>query len=176
MLGPDATSVYQQYGALTGYTELPPLYSLGYHQCRWNYNSEKDVLEVDENFDRYGIPYDVIWLDIEYTESKKYFTWQKDSFPTPEKMLQALDKHKRKLVTIIDPHIKQESGYKVFETLSKQELSVRDADNTEYHGFCWPGESIWIDTLSPKAVEFWKDQFKFGRFCVSYVVNYMKHH
>ncbi|KAK9487295.1 glycosyl hydrolases family 31-domain-containing protein [Lipomyces starkeyi] len=165
LLGPDPSSVYQQYGLLTGFTSLPPIYALGYHQCRWNYNSEEDVLEVDANFDSYDIPYDAIWLDIEYTDGKKYFTWLKSMFPTPEKMMQALDKRKRKLVTIIDPHIKKESGYKVYEGLSKNELAVKTDNGEEFNGWCWPGESAWIDTFNPKAVEYWKEQFKSGKYC-----------
>ncbi|KAK9460282.1 glycosyl hydrolases family 31-domain-containing protein [Lipomyces oligophaga] len=167
MLGPDSPSLYRQYGALTGYTALPPIYSLGYHQCRWNYQSEEDVLEVDANFDKYDIPYDVIWLDIEYTDGKKYFTWWKSMFSSPEKMMQALAKRKRKLVAIIDPHIKKENGYKVYENLSKNDLTIKNKDGKEYNGWCWPGESTWIDTFNPKAIEFWKDQFKLGKFCGS---------
>ncbi|KAK9447728.1 glycosyl hydrolases family 31-domain-containing protein [Limtongia smithiae] len=165
MLGPNSASVYQQYGSLTGYAPLPPIYALGYHQCRWNYNSEDDVLEVDANFDKHEIPYDCIWLDIEYTENKKYFTWMKPSFPNAEKMMQALDKRKRKLVAIIDPHIKKETGYKVYEGLVKNDLTTKTENGKEYNGWCWPGESAWIDTFNPKAIEYWKDQFKPGKFC-----------
>ncbi|KAK9476504.1 glycosyl hydrolases family 31-domain-containing protein [Lipomyces japonicus] len=165
MLGPNPTSVYQQYGLLTGFTALPPIYAIGYHQCRWNYNSEEDVEDVDANFDKHEIPYDAIWLDIEYTDSKKYFTWAKAAFPTPEKMLQNLEKRKRKLVVIIDPHIKKESGYQVYEGLSKNKLAIQTEEQQEYNGWCWPGESAWIDTFNPKAIEYWKEQFKPGKFC-----------
>lgn len=43
-----------------------------YHQCRWNYNDEADTLAVDAGFDEHDIPYDVIWLDIEHTDGKRY--------------------------------------------------------------------------------------------------------
>lgn len=46
-------------------------FTLGYHQCRWNYNDEDDVRTVVENFDIHNMPMDVIWLDIEYTDNKK---------------------------------------------------------------------------------------------------------
>jgi alpha 1,3-glucosidase len=63
MMGPTAKDVFQQYSTLTGPTPLPPvgiaifpnaflltsdysqLFSLAYHQCRWNYNDEKDVAQ-----------------------------------------------------------------------------------------------------------------------------------
>ena len=51
------------------------MFSIGYHQCRWNYRDEKDVADVHAHFERYDFPYDVIWLDIEHTDGKRYFTW-----------------------------------------------------------------------------------------------------
>lgn len=44
--GPDVASVYRQYTALTGTQQLPPLFALGYHQCRWNYRDERDISTV----------------------------------------------------------------------------------------------------------------------------------
>ena len=59
------------YGAVTGTTQLPQYFALGYHQCRWNYRDEEDVKTVDATMDQYDIPYDVIWLDIEHTDGKR---------------------------------------------------------------------------------------------------------
>ena len=53
---------------------MPQMFSLGYHQCRWNYKDEADVLGVNAGFDQHDIPYDVIWLDIEYLDDKKCVT------------------------------------------------------------------------------------------------------
>jgi alpha-glucosidase (family GH31 glycosyl hydrolase) len=47
-------------------------FALGHHQCRWNYNDQDDVRMVDNMMDEYDIPNDVMWLDIEHTDSKKY--------------------------------------------------------------------------------------------------------
>ena len=68
---PALAQVSKQYSALTGTTALPQLFALGYHQCRWNYRDEEDVAAVNAGFDAHNIPYDVIWLDIEYTVGKK---------------------------------------------------------------------------------------------------------
>ena len=72
--GPDVSSVYRQYTALTGTQALPPLFALGYHQCRWNYRDERDVSAVEGMFETLDYPVDVIWLDIEHTDGKRYFT------------------------------------------------------------------------------------------------------
>lgn len=40
--------------------------------CRWNYKDEADVAAVDAGFDEHNIPYDVLWLDIEHTDGKRW--------------------------------------------------------------------------------------------------------
>lgn len=47
---------------------------VGYHQCRWNYRDERDVAAVEGMFEQLDYPVDVIWLDIEHTDGKRYFT------------------------------------------------------------------------------------------------------
>jgi alpha 1,3-glucosidase len=112
-LGPTPRDVLGAYTQLTGHAQLPPLFSLAYHQCRWNYFSAQDVRAVDRRFDAADIPYDVIWLDIEYTDDKKYFTWDARNFRDPVAMQRQLATHGRKLVAIIDPHIKNVADYRV---------------------------------------------------------------
>ena len=70
-----------------GTTPLPPSFAIAYHQCRWNYNDQDDVLTVNSNFDKFDIPVDVIWLDIEHTNGKRYFTWDKQKFPDSVEMI-----------------------------------------------------------------------------------------
>jgi len=65
---------------------MPRQFAIAYHQCRWNYIDEKDVAGVNEGFETNDIPYDVLWLDIEHTDDKKYFTWDPVKFPTPKDM------------------------------------------------------------------------------------------
>lgn len=162
MLGDNPAEINKMYGEITGFAQLPQSFAIGHHQCRWNYNSQDDVLEVNANFDKHNIPYDVIWLDIEYTDDKKYFTWNKANFPDPVGMMDELDETKRKLVAIIDPHIKVTKNYDVVDYLEKHDLAIEGADGKPYHGHCWPGESLWIDTLAPKARQFWNTLFASG--------------
>jgi mannosyl-oligosaccharide alpha-1,3-glucosidase len=65
-LGPTPNDIFKQYSGLTGTTALPQYFGIAYHQCRWNYQSQEDVLEVSQRFDDADIPMDVLWLDIEY--------------------------------------------------------------------------------------------------------------
>lgn len=171
MLGDSPAEINKLYGEITGFGQLPQNFAIGHHQCRWNYNSQEDVLEVNANFDKYGIPYDVIWLDIEYTDEKKYFTWNKQNFPDPVQMMNELDETKRKLVAIIDPHIKAVKDYSVVSDIEKNKLAVENAEGKDFHGHCWPGESIWIDTLGPKARELWNKLFAAGSTFAGAVTN-----
>lgn len=95
--GPDPASVFSQYAGLTGTPMLPPLYSLAYHQCRWNYVSSEDVRSVQKGFDEEDMPVDVFWLDIEYSEGHKYFMWDKKTFPDPVEMIADVEAKERKV-------------------------------------------------------------------------------
>lgn len=85
--GPTPDDVFEQYARLTGPSALPPDWALGYHQCRWNYLSSDDVRTVAQRFDNDDMPFDVLWLDIEYAEDHKYFIWKKSDFPDPVSMV-----------------------------------------------------------------------------------------
>jgi mannosyl-oligosaccharide alpha-1,3-glucosidase len=161
LTGPTPQKLSHQYAQLTGTTPLPPLFSLAYHQCRWNYKDEADVDDVNRKFDVHNMPMDVIWLDIEHTDGKKYFTWDGNKFPTPEKMLQGVAAMGRRMVTIVDPHIKRESGYYIHEGASSRDYYVKRADGTAYEGFCWPGPSMYLDFTSAEVRDWWSQQFAY---------------
>jgi len=160
MMGPGPKDVSRQYGALTGNTPLPPEWSIAYHQCRWNYNDQEDVMTVEGKFDEHDIPMDVMWLDIEHTDGKKYFTWDGRKFPDSVAMLDGLSAHGRKLVTIVDPHIKKDSGYWVHNDLSSKGLYVKNKDGGDYEGWCWPGASYYPDFLNSEARDYFAEQYK----------------
>ncbi|KAJ1352135.1 hypothetical protein KIN20_008335 [Parelaphostrongylus tenuis] len=163
-LGPQPHDSVRQLAALTGFHPLPPIFALAYHQSRWNYNNQTDVKEVHNGFDEHNIPLDVLWLDIEHTDGKRYFTWDKERFPDPELMIKDLTTKGRKLVTIIDPHIKKDSKYSVYAAAKKEGFFVRKRDGTIYEGNCWPGGSSYIDFIDPEARKFWADQFAFDKY------------
>lgn len=164
ILGPKPQDVSHTYSTLTGYSQLPPSFAIAHHQCRWNYISDEDVKDVDRKFDKFKIPYDVIWLDIEYTDGKAYFTWDSHNFPDPIAMERQLDDSERKLVVIIDPHIKNQNNYPVVDELKSKDLGVKNKEGNLFEGWCWPGSSHWIDGFNPAARTWWKSLFKYDRF------------
>ena len=77
---------------------------------------------------------DVMWLDIEHTDGKKYFTWDARKFPDSIAMIDNLAAVGRKLVTIVDPHIKKDNSYWVHKELTDLSLYVKNKDGSDYEG------------------------------------------
>ncbi|KLO09715.1 glycoside hydrolase family 31 protein [Schizopora paradoxa] len=159
--GPTPEDVFAQYARLTGTPVLPAHWALGYHQCRWNYVSSDDVRSVQQRFDEEDFPVDVFWLDIEYSEEHKYFIWDKKNFPDPVDMTQDVEKIARKMVVIIDPHLKRTQDYPVYKEASELGILVKPSSGEgEYEGWCWSGSSSWVDFFNPGSWDWWKKLFK----------------
>ncbi|XP_017553579.1 neutral alpha-glucosidase AB isoform X1 [Pygocentrus nattereri] len=164
LLGPTPNDVFAQYASLTGTQAFPSLSTLGYHQCRWNYNDKEDVKTVDEGFDKHDIPCDFIWLDIEHTDGKRYFTWDPHKFAQPKEMLQGLMDKKRKMVAIVDPHIKVDSGYNINNEIRSKSFYVKTKDGADYEGWCWPGNSGYPDFTNPEMRAWWASKFAYDQY------------
>lgn len=44
------------------------------------------------------------------------------------------------MVTIVDPHIKVDEGYRVHAELRARGFYVKTRDGSDYEGWCWPGQ------------------------------------
>ncbi|KAF8342699.1 glycoside hydrolase family 31 protein [Cantharellus anzutake] len=157
--GPTPDDVFAQYASLTGTTPLPAHFAIAHHQCRWNYVSSDDVRTVSKRFDEDDMPVDVIWLDIEYSEEHKYFIWDEKTFPDPVEMANDVASVGRKMVVIIDPHLKRTSDYPVFAEAEAKKILVKKANGEDYEGWCWSGSSAWVDFFHPDSWEWWHKLF-----------------
>ncbi|KAK9685064.1 Glycosyl hydrolases family 31 [Popillia japonica] len=162
--GPTLRDCVRQYTTLTGVTPLPQYFTLGYHQCRYSYMSQEDVETVVAEFDNHNFPMDVIWLDIDYSDGYKYFTWNYTAFPDPEGMQNNVAATGRKMVAISDPHIKVEEGYFVYEQALGGDYFVKDSNGDVYEGECWPGLSSYIDYFNPEAQEWYGELYSLENF------------
>ena len=163
--GPTASDVMRQYAVAAGGTAMPPLWSLGYHQCRWNYRDEADVRMVDGGFDEHDIPYDVLWLDIEHTDGKRYMTWDDRFFPNPVKMQEEVTEKGRHMVCIVDPHVKRDDNYATHREAQQKGLYVKKSDGTsDFDGWCWPGSSSYLDVTDAGVRSWWSDKFSLANY------------
>jgi alpha-glucosidase len=152
--------IIKHYTSLTGRMEMPPLWSIGYQQCRYSYYPDKEVFSVARTFREKDIPADVIVLDIHYMESYKIFTWSQRDFPKPQEMLAQLKEMGFNVVVICDPGIKVEDGYKAYEEGVRDEVFIKYPDGTNYKGQVWPGWCHFPDFTNPKARRWWKDHIE----------------
>ncbi len=150
--------ILSAYSDLTGRMERPPLWSLGYQQCRWSYMSESRVREVAREFRDRRIPCDVIYFDIDYMEDYRVFTWSKTRFPEPEKLLSDLTREGFAPIVIVDPGVAIHPGYEVYDAGMREDWfflkTLKDELVVER---VWPGEVHHPDFTHPRVREIWGD-------------------
>lgn len=158
--GPSLKKVIKRYSELVGKIPLPPKWSLGYQQCRWSYYPESEVLELAQRFRNKHIPCDVIYLDIHYMNSYRCFTWHPHRFPKPKKMLRKLKKMGFKVVAIIDPGIKVDHNYWVYQQGIAGDHFCKYPDGSYYQGQVWPGWCCFPDFSKPETRRWWGNLYK----------------
>jgi alpha-glucosidase len=159
--GPEMAEVVATYTDLTGKPhELPALWTLGYHQCKWSYYPESKVKEIAHKFRELQIPCDAIYLDIDYMDGFRCFTWNKEYFPDPKRMVKELADDGFKTIVIIDPGIKIDNEYSVFKEGLEKDYFCKRADGPYMKGKVWPGECYFPDFTNPEVREWWSGLFK----------------
>lgn len=159
--GPEMQDVIESYTDLTGKPhQLPPLWALGYHQCKWSYYPESNVKEITKKFRDLKIPCDAIYLDIDYMDGFRCFTWNKEHFPDPKRMVKELMEDGFKTVAIIDPGIKIDMDYSVFSEALENDYFCKRADGPYMKGKVWPGECYFPDFTKPEVRDWWSGLFK----------------
>lgn len=153
--GPSPADVLRRYTELTGRTPLPPLWALGYHQSRWSYETEAEVLEVAREFRRRRIPCDAIHLDIHYMDGYRCFTWNPRDFPNPERLIEELRAIGMRAVAVIDPGIKVDPGFSVYADGVQNDRFVRRKDGSLFEGYVWPGKCVFPDFTKPEVRDWW---------------------
>jgi alpha-glucosidase len=152
--------ILTHYTHLTGRTPMPPLWSIGYQQCRYSYYPDKEVLALAQTFREKDMPADAIVLDIHYMEQYKIFTWNSKDFPDPKGLLEKLKSLGFQVVVMCDPGIKVEQGYKTYDSGVKENVFIKYPDGTDYMGQVWPGWCHFPDFTKPETRAWWHKQFK----------------
>jgi len=157
--GPHMMDVVKSYHLLTGTHPMPPLWALGYHQCRWSYYPEAKVKKITNGFRENKIPCDGIYLDIDYMDGYRCFTWNNKYFPDPKKMIAELAADGFKTVVIIDPGIRVDDNYEVFKEGKKNHYFCRRSDDYFMEGHVWPGRCQFPDFTNPDVRTWWGGLF-----------------
>ncbi|MEA2700723.1 MAG: alpha-glucosidase, partial [Myxococcales bacterium] len=155
--GPAMADILAAYTFVTGRMAAPPIWALGHHQCRFNDYTNEQILQIGRNYRERDIPCDVLWLDIDYMDGFRIFTWDQKKFPDVPEMITTMKGDKFRLVTIIDPGVKAEAGYAVFDEGKARDLFCKTEAGQLYIGQVWPGRTAFPDYVKPETRAWWSD-------------------
>jgi alpha 1,3-glucosidase len=79
-------------------------------------------------------------------------------------MQQAIAAKGRRLVNIVDPHIKRDNNYHVHQEATSASHYVKNKKGNDYEGWCWPGSSAYLDFFQQRVRDFWSDLFSLARY------------
>jgi alpha-glucosidase len=174
--GPGIKKLLGRYADLTGHMPMPPIWALGNQQSRWSYYPEALAEEVVRTYRARDLPLDLLYLDINFMNGNRVFTWDPKHFPDPKSFLDRLGQLGVKVVTIVDPGIKyqpplpdarngseraklspQEKSYYVYNQGIKKNYFLKRKNGKLYIGKVWPGKSVFVDYTLSAAREWWGD-------------------
>lgn len=152
--GPDMPEILRSYTALTGRMAAPPLWSLGVHQCRFHDYTQDDIRRLSVEYRERDIPCDVMWFDIGYMNGYRVFTWDPKKFSDVTGLLSELKERQFRSVAIVDPGVKLDPGYPVFEEGYAKNFFCKTEGGKLYVGQVWPGRTVFPD-FSREEVRTW---------------------
>lgn len=158
--GENIKEVVKNYTALTGRMEMPPLWSLGYQQCRFSYFSQEEVRELVKTFEEKDIPLDVVYLDIDYMDGFRVMTFKTPNFDDAAGLISDLKEKGIRTITIIDPGVKVDEEYLVFKRGKEGNHFTKKLDGEMFIGAVWPGDSAFPDFSNKDCREWWKSELK----------------
>ena len=158
--GENIKEVVKNYTALTGRMEMPPLWSLGYQQCRFSYFSQEEVRELVKTFEEKDIPLDVVYLDIDYMDGFRVMTFKTPNFDDAAGLISDLKEKGIRTITIIDPGVKVDEEYEVFKRGKEGNHFTKKLDGQIFIGAVWPGDSAFPDFSNKDCREWWKSELK----------------
>lgn len=161
MAGEAIADIVEHYTYLTGRAPLPQLWTLGYHQCRWGYESAKDIRTVAKAMREHGIPCESVQYDIDYMDGYRVFTWDDKEYEPAGQLIKELEQDGFKAVCIIDPGVKVDKGYSVYDEGIKKDYFAHDKDGDVYVNEVWPGDAVYPDFGREDVRKWWANNHKF---------------
>jgi alpha-glucosidase (family GH31 glycosyl hydrolase) len=160
---PDPQKVIQKYHNLIGKPVLIPDWGLGWHQCKWGYDTLDKLKTVVQNYANNGIPLDTIWNDIDYMQTYRDFTIDPVRFNGLQTWVETdlhakQDKH---YIPIVDAGVAYRPNaavpYKFFEDGKTQDIFTKTDDGTQiFIGKVWPNDAAFPDWSNAKTSAWWQ--------------------
>eukprot|EP00052_Salpingoeca_macrocollata_P028710 m.281612 g.281612 ORF g.281612 m.281612 type:complete len:898 (+) comp22892_c0_seq3:862-3555(+) len=163
LLGPTVDDVLMQYASVVGFPLMPAYWHLGFHLCRWGYNSANRTMQVVQAMRDNGIPQDVQWNDIDYMDKHLDFTYDPVAYAELPDVVRNLHDHNQHYIQIIDPGISSEQkpgSYPAFDSGISQKIFVTNSSGGVLIGKVWPGLTAFPDFLNKNTLSWWKEQIQ----------------
>lgn len=156
IFGKDYKEIMTQYIGLTGKPIMPPRWALGFAQCRGLLTREDLTYEIARGYRERGIPCDIIYQDIGWTQHLQDFNWRKGNYKNPRKMLADLDSMGFKVILSQDPVISQGNKAQWAEADSLGYF-VKDVTTGKSYDMPWPwgGNCGVVDFTIPEVADWW---------------------
>ena len=152
---PTPQGVVQALADLTGHMPLPPRWAIGFQQCRYSYAPATEVERIAREFRARDLPCDVLWMDIDYMDQHRSFTFDPNGFPDPRALADTLHSRGFRSVWILDPHLRQEPGYEPYDQGTQGDHWVKNPDGTPFVGKVWPGQCVFPDFTNRDTRAWW---------------------
>ena len=153
-------AVLRGLAELIGTMPLPPKWALGFQQCRYSYYPDARVRQIADEFRARQLPCDVIWMDIDYMDGFRIFTFDPKRFPDPKATNDYLHGKAFHSVWMIDPGVKVDPGYGVYDSGNAKKLWVQTSTGADFHGEVWPGDCVFPDFTMPDTRQWWGGLYK----------------
>ena len=160
MPGADIKEVLRKYIALTGHANLQQKWIYGYHQSHWGYLSAEEIREISDTMRQYHIPFDAIHWDIDYMEGFRVFTFNGQRFSDPKALCDYLKSIHVKPIAIIDPGVKKDEGYFMYDEGEENGYFAKNPDGSTYVGRVWPGDAVFPDFSKEEVRQWWGEKMK----------------
>lgn len=156
MFGKDYKEIIGHYIGLTGKPIMPPKWALGFSQCRGLLTNEKLTYEIAEGYRERGIPCDIIYQDIGWTQHLQDFNWRKGNYQNPRKMLADLKDMGFHVILSQDPVISQ-NNRKQWAEADSLGYFTKDIRTGKSYDMPWPwgGNCGVVDFTIPEVADWW---------------------
>ena len=143
---------------LLGIPILPPYWSLGNHQSRFGIKSFDEFKNIYNNYKKYEIPIDVMWLDIDGMDNYEIFTLNKNFSKIKSFVKDKIHKDGGKFVPIVDIGVSYENKNSSYIKLGNNlDIFIKSNYTKEILiAKVWPGKTVFPDFLNPNTDKFWK--------------------
>ncbi|KAF2181993.1 glycoside hydrolase family 31 protein [Zopfia rhizophila CBS 207.26] len=160
MAGPGPFDVAREYSEITLKPAMMPYWGLGFHQCRFGYESIDEVTEVVANYSKAGIPLETMWTDIDYMDGYKVFTLGQN-FPLDKirALVDTLHSKDQHYIVMVDPAIAYQD-YGAFNRGEEAGIFLKYENGTIYKGRVWPGVTAFPDWFHKNTQDYWNGEFQ----------------